>query len=75
MAQTAEGNQLTPQERARMCTSKKRFAKQGPAMDFVARCQARGVFNGGRVYKCPVCIGYHVTSQTAPAPSRLAAHG
>lgn len=75
MAQTAEGNALTPQERARMCTSKRRFPKEGPAMDFFARCRARGVFSGGRVYKCPVCNGYHVTSQTALAPARLAAHG
>ncbi len=75
MAQTAEGNALTPQERARMCTSKRRFVKEGPALDFVARARSRGAFNGGRVYKCPVCVGYHVTSQTAAAPSRLAAHG
>jgi hypothetical protein len=75
MAQTAEGNQLTPQERARMCTSKKRFAKEGLAIAFVVRCQQRGMFTGGRVYKCPVCVHYHVTSQTAAAPARLAAHG
>lgn len=75
MAQTAEGNALTPQERARMCTSKRRFIKQGLAIDFVAKCRARGVFNGGRVYKCPVCVGYHVTSQTALSSARLAAHG
>lgn len=75
MAQTAEGNALTPQERARMCTSKRRFVKEGLAIAFAIRCRQRGAFTGGRVYKCLVCLGYHVTSQTAAAPSRLAAHG
>jgi len=75
MAQTAEGNALTPQERARMCTSKRRFVKEGLAMDFVVKCIQRRVFPRGRVYKCPVCAGWHVTSQATAAPSRLAAHG
>jgi hypothetical protein len=73
MAQTAEGNRLTPKDRARMCTSKKRFAKEGDAINFVIQCRRRGMFHEGRVYKCPVCIGYHVTSRAA-APTQLAAN-
>jgi hypothetical protein len=73
MAQTAEGNALTPKERARMCTSKKRFVKEGLAIAFVVRCRQRGVFSDGRVYRCQVCAGYHVTSQ-GPMRSLLASN-
>jgi hypothetical protein len=58
MAQTAEGNALTPEQRMRMCTSKRGFAKEGQALDFAVRCQQRT--GKGWVYRCPVCRKYHV---------------
>jgi len=73
MAATAEGNALTPAQRAAMCRNKKRFAREGDAINFVIQCRRRGMFIEGRVYKCPVCVGYHVTSRAA-VPAQLAAN-
>lgn len=65
MSATPEGRLLTPQQRHAMCKSKRRFAEQNAAIDFTISCRQRGVFvsGGGRVYSCPVCAGWHVTSR------------
>lgn len=64
MAATAAGNALSAEERKRMCSGKKKFAREGEAVDWVILCRRRGVFPGGRVYKCTVCSKYHVTSHS-----------
>jgi hypothetical protein len=63
MSATPEGRLLTPQQRHAMCKSKKRFAEQNAAINFTIKCRQNGVFAGGRVYVCPVCAGWHVTSR------------
>jgi hypothetical protein len=77
MSATPEGRLLTPQQRHAMCKSKRRFAKQNEAIDFTISCRKRGVFAGGRVYRCPVCAGWHVTSrgQVLDLQAPLAATG
>lgn len=73
MAQTAEGNALTAEQRAKMCKNKKRFDREGKAIDFAIQAQRRGAMRHGRVYRCPVCTGYHVTSQASlPTEPRAA---
>lgn len=48
-----------------MCTSKRPFLKEGKAIDFVIAAERRGAMVRGRVYRCPVCLRYHITSQGA----------
>lgn len=63
MAATPAGEALTREQRDKMCRSKRRFDREGKALSWVVECLRRGVFAAGRVYRCPVCSGYHVTSQ------------
>lgn len=63
MAATAEGNQLAEEQRRKMCQNKRRFRRENDALMFLIRCRQRGVFAAGRVYRCPVCGGHHVTSE------------
>lgn len=65
MAATAQGNALTPEQRAKMCGNKRRFAREGLAIAFAIQAQRRGAMRHGRVYRCPVCTKYHVTSQAS----------
>lgn len=47
-----------------MCTSKRRFLKEGQAITYAINSRLRGHIDGsGRVYKCVVCLGYHVTKR------------
>lgn len=41
-----------------MCRSKPRYPTENAAISVVIRRQQRG--SGGRVYRCPVCGGFHV---------------
>lgn len=76
MAATAEGNALTREQQDRMCRSKKKFRKQGDAIDSVIRSRQRGLIaTSGRVYKCPVCTHYHVTSAGDASQASLRAAG
>jgi hypothetical protein len=65
MAQTAEGNQLSAEERKRMCSNKRRFGSESAAIMSAIDWQRRGVLSRGRVYRCTVCTKWHITSQTA----------
>lgn len=53
----------------RDCRSKRRFASEGDAQQAIARARRRSA--GGRVplriYWCPHCSGFHLTSQEAKA--------
>lgn len=64
MAATPEGNALSRQEQHKMCRSKKRYRNESEAIDAVIRAQRRGQASRGRVYRCQICAGYHVS----PAP-------
>lgn len=76
MAATAEGNALTREQQDRMCRNKRKFDKEGPALDFAVYCQRKGAFGpaGGRVYRCPVCTKYHVAPR-APRTTSPAGNG
>jgi hypothetical protein len=60
MAATAQGNALTRTEQDKMCRNKKRFRREGQAIEAAVRTQRFGAFGRSRVYRCPVCSGYHV---------------
>lgn len=62
MSATKEGDALSPEQQVKMCKSKRRFKKEGQAITAAAEWAAKGVFLGGRVYRCPVCNGHHVTT-------------
>jgi hypothetical protein len=66
VAATAEGRTLNQDERDRMHKGKRRFAKQGEAIDYVVRLQRQRYRYQGRVYWCAVCNGYHVAHGVPP---------
>jgi hypothetical protein len=62
MAATAAGNALSREEQDRMCRDKRRFRSEPDALRSAIRSRRRGGYLGGRVYMCPVCGGYHVST-------------
>lgn len=74
MAATAEGNRLTRAEQDKMCRNKRKFRREIDAIDHAIRSFRRGALQTtGRVYRCPVCPGWHVTSHQQPAITSRAA--
>jgi hypothetical protein len=45
------------------CKSKKRFATDAEARSALAHLKSKPGKHPSRVYKCPVCFGYHLTSK------------
>jgi hypothetical protein len=60
VAQTAEANALTQQQRNTICKNRRRFKRESEAITWVARRRHFEGAKAGRVYRCPVCPGYHV---------------
>lgn len=50
----------TRDERARMCTGKRRYRSQGDALDAAALA---GVERKRSAYRCPLCGHWHLTSR------------
>ncbi len=48
--------------RAKACESKNRYATHGDAEAAVIACEEHGV-RGLRIYRCPYCNGWHLTSK------------
>lgn len=63
MAATTEGNRLTEDQRQKMCRGKKRFRREGDAIFAAARAMAEAPGRWRRVYRCPVCAGYHIAHE------------
>lgn len=74
MAATAEGNAISPTERHRICRSKKRYDREGKAIEEVIRLRKNGTFGWGqgRVVHCPICRKYHITTSKLTEPVRAA---
>lgn len=45
-----------------MCRTKRRYRKEGDAIAAVVAKKMRGSMHRGRVFHCPVCSGYHITT-------------
>ena len=48
----------------KMCTSKNRYATEGEALEVARECAEHGS-PALRVYECPLCGGWHLTSKKA----------
>jgi hypothetical protein len=78
VAATTEGNALSPAERHRVCGGKRKYDREGRAIAAVIQLrQSRRIGPlQGRVYRCPVCTKYHVTTAPlAAAPMSVMATG
>jgi hypothetical protein len=57
-----DGRALSPAEQDKMCRNKKHFRREEDAIWSAIRSQQYGGYVRGRVYRCPVCRGYHVST-------------
>lgn len=63
---------LSSDQRRRMCSGKRRYPSEARAMNTAIRALHREQATGLRVYRCPVCDGYHLTSRLRPEGRREA---
>jgi hypothetical protein len=66
LAATPEGNALTRDEQDRMCRDKRKFKKEKDAINAVVEGKRNGRLLNARVYRCPVCTKWHITSARLP---------
>ncbi len=60
---SATPGKVTPKERRKMCTGKRRYPTEGRAMNGAISSVRHGYMGAARVYHCPLCDGYHLTSR------------